>query len=70
MFSWFINWLIGSMQPPRRQQVEKVRELARLEAWEKEQTRRASREATVFNREENDRLVATKAAERKARKIK
>lgn len=49
-------------------QVEKVRELGRLEAWDKEQARRAAREENTFNREENDRLIAKKAAEHKARR--
>ena len=52
--------------PSSLNQVEKVRELGRLEAWEKEQARRAAREENALNRRENDRLIAKKAAERKA----
>ena len=47
------------------EQVEKTKELLRLEAWEKEQARSAAREESVFNREENERLINKKAAEYK-----
>lgn len=51
-------------KPTTTGKVEKTRALDRAEAWEKEQAKREAREKNRLNKEENNRLILMKAAER------
>lgn len=47
--------------------MERIHELDRTDAWEKEQTKREAREKNRLNRLENARLISVKRAEREVR---
>lgn len=54
----------SSSSDGQQRKMEKIKALDRAEAWHKEQARREAREKNRLNKEENDRLILLKAAER------